>query len=117
MPTLTAGADGPTATVTLQLTNTGAREGAEVVQAYVRPLKPPVVRPEKELKAFAPREPHAGRDEDRHAHPRPARLRLLRPRRQGLARAKGRYELLVGSSSRDIRLTGSVEVTKAALLR
>jgi hypothetical protein len=31
--------------------------------------------------------------------------------------AKGRYELLVGASSRDIRLTGSVEVAQAVLLK
>jgi beta-glucosidase len=39
------------------------------------------------------------------------------PDARGWRVAKGRYELLVGSSSRDIRLTGSVEVAKAALLR
>jgi beta-glucosidase len=38
------------------------------------------------------------------------------PEAKGWRVAEGRYELLVGSSSRDIRLTGSVEVTEAALL-
>ncbi|MDG2306636.1 MAG: glycoside hydrolase family 3 C-terminal domain-containing protein [Candidatus Binatia bacterium] len=33
--------------------NTGKRRGAEVVQAYVAPKRPRLVRPEKELKAFA----------------------------------------------------------------
>ena len=35
------------------MTNTGARPGSEVVQLYVAPLAPPLVRPPKELKAFA----------------------------------------------------------------
>jgi hypothetical protein len=40
-PKLTAAADGPSATLPLQVTNAGERAGAEVVQAYVRPVKPP----------------------------------------------------------------------------
>ena len=51
--TLTEGADGPSAALSLQVTNVGDRAGAEIVQAYVRPVKPPVMRPDKELKAFA----------------------------------------------------------------
>lgn len=38
--------------VTLEVTNTGAVFGKEVVQLYVREEKPRLVRPEKELKAF-----------------------------------------------------------------
>ena len=39
-------------TVTVPVTNTGDREGKEVVQVYVRDVKSSVVRPNKELKAF-----------------------------------------------------------------
>lgn len=40
-------------TVKVTLTNTGATDGKEVVQVYVKENKPLVSRPEKELKAFA----------------------------------------------------------------
>jgi beta-glucosidase len=40
------------ATVSVTLTNTGKREGAEVVQLYVTEKNPTVARPKKELKAF-----------------------------------------------------------------
>ena len=40
------------ATVKVTLTNTGKREGAEVVQLYVTEQNPTVERPKKELKAF-----------------------------------------------------------------
>ena len=40
-------------TVDVDVTNTGARRGAEVVQCYVAPRDPSVTRPDKELKAFA----------------------------------------------------------------
>ena len=39
--------------VLAELTNTGAREGTEVVQLYVRDLVSTVTRPVKELKGFA----------------------------------------------------------------
>jgi beta-glucosidase len=48
-----APADDGTVTVTVPVTNTGDRRGAEVVQCYVAPPRPSrVVRPPKELKAF-----------------------------------------------------------------
>lgn len=40
-------------TVTVPVTNTGARAGSTVVQLYVSPAAAPVDRPERELKAFA----------------------------------------------------------------
>jgi beta-glucosidase len=39
-------------TITVEVTNTGARRGSEVVQCYVRPAASRIVRPEQELKAF-----------------------------------------------------------------
>jgi beta-glucosidase len=41
-----------TATITVDVTNTGNRAGAEVVQLYIADVKAPVARPAKELKAF-----------------------------------------------------------------
>lgn len=40
-------------TVSVPVTNTGARRGAEVVQVYVAPTAPRLVRPPKELAGFA----------------------------------------------------------------
>ena len=39
--------------VRVRVTNAGERSGSEVVQLYVEPVDPPVLRPHKELKAFA----------------------------------------------------------------
>lgn len=41
-----------TLTVTVDVTNTGGREGSEVVQLYVRDVASTLTRPEKELKGF-----------------------------------------------------------------
>lgn len=48
----TMAADGGSLTVTVPVTNTGAREGSEVVQLYVADDKASVLRPLKELKGF-----------------------------------------------------------------
>ena len=114
--TPTAGAAGPRATLTLQLTNAGEREGAEVVQAYVKPIKPPVERPAKELKAFERMPVKAGETKTVTLELGPRAFAFYDPSARGWRVAKGRYELLVGSSSRDIRLRAAVEVAKEALL-
>lgn len=43
---------GETLTITVPVTNTGDREGAEIVQLYVTDVKAPLQRPAKELKGF-----------------------------------------------------------------
>jgi len=114
---LTAAADGPSATLTLQLTNVGARDGAEVVQAYVRPVKPPVMRPDKELKAFAKVLVKPGETKTVTLTLGPRAFAYYAPDAKAWRVAAGRYELLVGASARDIRLTGGVDVTTSTLLK
>ncbi|WP_083322204.1 glycoside hydrolase family 3 C-terminal domain-containing protein [Hymenobacter lapidarius] len=96
------------ATVQLTVTNTGPVAGAEVVQVYVHDEKASVKRPEKELKGFQKvfLQPGASKaltlvlDAEAFQYYSEARKQwVLEP---------GRFEVLVGSSSRDIRLTGSV---------
>ena len=83
--------------------NTGARAGKEIVQVYVRQVKPRLARPDKELKAFAkvalaPSETQTVKfalDQEALSYYDPALARWVAD--------TGEFELLVGSSSRDIR--------------
>jgi beta-glucosidase len=108
-------ADDPDLTVTvgLRVTNTGERAGAEVVQLYVRDVASSVARPDRELKDFA----------KVHLVPRESRQLTMTLDRRAFAfwdvtahewRVEpGRFELLVGTSSRSIHLTSSLELTSA----
>ena len=84
---------------------------------YVRPVKPPVVRPDKELKAFAKVLLKPGETRTVTLTLGPRAFAYYAPEAKAWRVARGRYQLLVGASSRDIRLTGSVEVTKDATLK
>jgi beta-glucosidase len=44
--------DGNKVTASVKISNTGSCAGAEVVQLYIAPIKPPINRPVKELKGF-----------------------------------------------------------------
>jgi len=113
---IAAGPEGPTATLSLEVTNSGDREGAEVVQAYVKPVAPPVERPVKELKAFAKVALLPGETRVVKLTLGPRAFAYYDVAAKGWRVARGRYEVLVGSSSRDIRLNGAVDVAQAALL-
>ncbi len=52
--------DGATAVVSIDVTNTGTRQGSQVVQCYVAPSSPRLTRPVQELKAFAKVTLHPG---------------------------------------------------------
>jgi beta-glucosidase len=93
--------------VRVDVTNTGKVAGKEVIQLYVRDVKSTVARPEKELKAFAKVElaPKQTRTVtftlDREA------FWYFDVTRNTWATEPGDFEILIGSSSRDIRLKGS----------
>ncbi len=96
--------------VTLQVdvTNTGPRAGGEVVQCYVRDVESSVDRPPKELRGFTkvslePGETATARIVlDGHA------FSYYDPGRGGWVLEPGEFELLIGSSSRDIRAIATV---------
>jgi beta-glucosidase len=93
-------------TVKVRVRNMGDRRGAEVVQLYVG-FPPKAGEPPKVLKAFGKVELHPGSSRtvtlalDRHD------LSVWSKRRNRWVVATGRYTLMVGSSSRDIRSTAS----------
>jgi beta-glucosidase len=100
-----------TITATLTVKNTGKRAGQEVVQLYVRDEQARLARPEKELKAFAKVALEAGQSKtvtltlDRQS------LAFYDPSIPGWVAEEGRFEVLVGASSADIRLQAAFHYT------
>jgi beta-glucosidase len=104
------GPDG-TARVSCTVRNAGARSGAEVVQLYVHDRLASVVRPVLELKGF--RKVFLGPGESAKVEFTlgPAELSLLDARMKEIVEP-GEFEILVGRSSRDIRLKGVLTVAR-----
>ena len=97
-------------TVTVDVTNTGARAGSEVVQVYVRDVEASVPRPVKELRGFAKvrLEPGETRAVDVRLDPRA--FAFWDPRRHGWVTEVGVFEILIGSSSAAIHAVVPVTV-------
>jgi beta-glucosidase len=104
------GPDG-TARVTCTVTNTGPRAGAEVVQLYVHDALASVVRPVLELKGFRKVVLEPGASMKVAFELGPQELALLDAAMKETAEP-GEFQVLIGSSSRDIRLKGALEVAK-----
>jgi len=140
-PTLSADALAPGAliTVSVPVVNTGGRGGSEVVQAYVAPESSRLARPRKELKAFAKvwLEPGEAKTVDlvldarSFAYWDPGQddweeIKSMSPdmfnvltsgaerRTRGWQVDAGRYDVLIGRSSRDIVASCSVDVPAEA---
>ena len=96
--------------VALDVTNSGALTGAEVVQLYVHQVESTLYRPEQELRAFAKlaiapgatREVILALDDSAFATYDAAAQRWIV--------AAGAYEIRIGASSRDIRLRAPLTV-------
>ncbi len=90
------------AVVSVDITNTGKKQGAEVAQLYVRQETPSVPRPPDELKGFARvmLEPGATKTVEFPLNDRS--LAYYDPAQKGWVVDPGKYEILVGSSSRTI---------------
>ncbi|HEX5689522.1 MAG TPA: glycoside hydrolase family 3 C-terminal domain-containing protein, partial [Roseiflexaceae bacterium] len=95
--------------ISFEIANTGERTGDEVVQVYVRDTLASVTRPVKELKGFArvtlePGEKHTVTFE------LDARQLGFYDQRMRFVVEPGAIEIMVGSSSEDIRLRGSFAI-------
>jgi beta-glucosidase len=95
--------------VRVALRNTGTRAGREVVQLYLEPPDEDASRPLRTLAAFTVVDTGAGESTEARLHvPGRAFERYEPP--GGWRRHPGTYTLRVGRSSRDLRLSTSMEV-------
>ena len=103
---LKASADG----VTLTVTNTGDRAGAEIVQLYVAKPDAKIFRPAQELKGFAKVPLRPGESQTVVIPLDDKAFRYWNIQTDRWEIEGGQYELRVGASCADIRLTAAVEI-------
>ena len=96
--------------VTLTVTNTGSRAGAEIVQVYAAKPDAQIFRPAQELKAFTKVWLEAGESKTVTLPLDDKAFRYWNTKTDSWEVEGGTYELRVGANSADIRLTAAVEV-------
>jgi beta-glucosidase len=101
-------------TVSVDVKNAGNRAGQEVVQLYLRDCECRLIRPLKELKAFAKVMLQPGERKTVALTLGEEALSFYDPGQEGWVAEPGDFEVLVGSSSRDIRLAAGFELLGAA---
>jgi len=102
---------GHTATATIDVTNTGSRAGAEVVELYVHDPAPKIDKPLRELKGFGKVALEAGETETvTFTLPPRAFAYCDVPGKRWKADA-GVYDIEAGASSRDIRQTAALRLS------
>lgn len=100
--------NGNKATATFTIKNTGKVAGAEVAQLYVKPEKSLLPRPEKELKGFQKVFLQPGQSKTITIELNEGAFQYYNDVLHKWVSDKGSYGILVGSSSRDIRLTSKL---------
>ncbi|MDX2053652.1 MAG: glycoside hydrolase family 3 C-terminal domain-containing protein [Polyangiaceae bacterium] len=91
--------------VSCAVTNTGKHAGSEAVQLYISHREPRLVRPPQELKGFAKVRLLPGETKRVEMQLPAAACCFYDPEQQAWVFEPGEFEVRVGSSSRDIRLT------------
>ena len=102
-----------TLTVSLRVKNTGSVAGTEIVQLYLRDAHASMTRPCKELQGFARVELQPGEQKTVCFTVAPSQMAFVDEDGKWKIE-KGEIEVQLGSSSEDIRLTGSYTLTKNA---
>jgi len=99
-------------TVSLKVTNTGHVAGKEVVQVYVADPESSLARPPKELKAFAKVNLKPGESKTVALSLDFRSFAFYDPHKAQWVVEPGDFEILVGSSSRDIRANTTITISK-----
>lgn len=105
---LTCPAGGDGLQLTVEVTNTGPREGQEVVQVYLEPPRTGAERPVRLLAGFATVRAAAGARATAQVHVHARAFQIWDTARHAWHTPPGRYRLHAGRSSRDLRLTVEV---------
>lgn len=108
--------DTDTVTVSLKVKNTGDVAGKEVVQLYVADKTGSVSRPAKELKNFVKVELQPQEEKTVTMQLDKRSFAWYSTQLHDWYAATGMYEIMVGASSRDIRLTKTVKVVSSTEL-
>ena len=93
--------------VSVKVHNSGSRTGAEVVELYIHDGHSSVDRPLQELKGFQRVDLEPGQSKDVHFALDRTSIAFYSPTKKNWVTEPGRFDVLVGSSSRDIRVKGS----------
>ena len=96
-------------TVSADVKNTSKRAGSEVLQLYIRDKVSTVVRPVKELKGFTKIHLNPGESKTVHFTLGFKELKML-DRNLNWVVEPGEFNVMIGSSSEDIRLNGSFTI-------
>ncbi|KAJ3776727.1 glycoside hydrolase family 3 protein [Lentinula raphanica] len=97
-------------TVSFAIKNTGKVDGREVAQVYISDDEASLPRPERELKAFKKVALKAGESQIVEVNLDREALGFFDERRGEWVAEKGTFSVLIGVSSEDIKLKGSVEM-------
>lgn len=92
-----------TLTITLPVTNTGSREGSEVIQLYISDLQSSLPRPVKELKGFSKIKLAPGETREVTFTIGKEALSFFDDARHEWVAEPGKFEAWIGASSTDIR--------------
>lgn len=96
--------------ITFTLANTGDRDGAEVVQMYVKLPNAIVFRPEKELKGFKKVFLKAGESKEVHIPFDDKTFRYWNVKTNQWEVEAGDYQIMIGASVADIRLKSGIKI-------
>jgi len=98
-----------TATIRFKVKNAGTRPGQEVAQLYIRDVLATVARPVMELKGFRRFTLAPGEEGDHAFALGPNELRMLDANMKWVVEP-GVFRIMIGGSSKDIRLRGQLTV-------
>jgi beta-glucosidase len=104
--------DGSTINVSVDVVNTGKRTGDEVMQLYIRHLNSTVVRPQKELKAFRRITLKPGEKKTMTLHLKASDLKYWNEARKQFIFEHDKIELMLGSSSTDVKFFGAMDAVQ-----
>ncbi|MCX7711179.1 MAG: glycoside hydrolase family 3 C-terminal domain-containing protein [Clostridia bacterium] len=102
--------------VSFNIRNTGSAEGAETVQLYVKSIQPETERPVMELKGFKKVFLEPGETQKVSLTMDPSSFSYYCEEKKAWRMDAGKYELLVGSSSRDIRFTEKIDLKHCSMI-
>jgi len=107
--------NGPVVTAEFDLANTGPRAGAEVAELYIHQENPTLPRPLKELKGFKKVLLNPGEKQTVSIPLDVRSFAFYDPAQAGWVSEAGNFKILVGSSSRDIRLQDTFHLPQTSV--